>query len=81
MGATKKIAVAVLALAAFSFLGAMDYSDALEQDAIEKEARPQRVIAADRLTFPLDFKAIVCQRTYYGERATCRYYAERTNER
>lgn len=77
MGAVKKIAVAAVALGAFSFLGAMDYSDALVQDAMEKEARPQRVIAADRLTFPLDYKAIVCQSTYYAERPRCRYYAER----
>lgn len=72
--------VLVLALA-FGWLGTMDYIDALILDAIEKEARPKRVAAQDRsfpLGFPIDYKAVVCQRAYYGERATCRYYAERT---
>lgn len=73
----RKAIGAIIVLGAFSFLSAMDYSDALIQDATEKEARPQRVINSDRLGFPLDFRAIVCQRTYYGERATCRYYTER----
>lgn len=77
-----RTALAVIGtLGAFGFLGAVDYSEALIQEAAEKEARPKRVVAQDQalpFAFPIDYRAIVCQRSHYGERATCRYYAERT---
>lgn len=78
---TRKILAGTAAIVAFGLLGAMDYADALILDAIEKEARPARAVAADRalpFAIPIDFSAAVCQRQYYGERPTCRYYAERT---
>lgn len=77
----RTICVSVIALTALGWLGANDYADALILDAIEKEARPARVVAADRslpFAIPIDYKAAICQRQYYGERPTCRYYAERT---
>lgn len=75
MGAIRKIAVAVLALGAFSFLGAMDYSDALIQEAMEKEARPQRVTAQELapLSHPIPYKAVVCQSGPL-EKPRCRFY-------
>lgn len=76
----KTIAGITAAAGVFGFLGAMDYSDALIQDAIEKQARPLRVAAEDRpirFYFPIDYKAIVCQRGA-GERGTCRFYTERS---
>jgi len=81
MGATFKTIVGfTLAGGIASFVGAMHYSDELTAEAIEKDARPARAIAYDRslpLSIPLDYKVIVCQRSYYSERPTCRYYVER----
>ena len=66
---------------AYGFMGAMDYSDAIVQEAMEKEARPARAIAADiKLSYPLEYKAVVCQRGKYADRPTCRFYARREIE-
>lgn len=79
MGAFTKTVIAVLALAVIGWAGMIDYESALILEAIEKEARPARAIAIDRslpFAIPLDFQAAVCQRQYYGERPTCRYYVQ-----
>lgn len=77
----RRVALTAVFTTALGWLGANDYADALILDAIEKEARPARVVAANRslpFAIPIDFKAAICQRQYYGERPTCRYYVERT---
>lgn len=81
MSITIQILAAVCFIAILGILGAVDYSEALIADAIEKDARPQRVAAQDRslpFAFPLDYKAVVCSRTYYSDASKCRFYAERS---
>ena len=81
MGATFKTIVGfTLAGGIACFVGATHYSDELIAEAIEKDARPARAIAYDRslpFAHPIDYRAVVCQRSYYSERPTCRYYVER----
>lgn len=80
MGAFKKTVIAVSVTAVYGWLGAADYADALILDAIEKKARPARVVARDKalpFAHPIPYRTVVCQ-SDYGEKPTCVFYAERT---
>lgn len=68
-----KTTIAVLAVAAiFLVLGAIDYSEALTQEAIEKEQRPLRA-ARPVLSHPIPYRAVVCQSGPL-EKPRCRFY-------
>lgn len=55
----------------FGVLSLMDYSEALTQEAMEKEARPMR--ASGAFDHPIPYKAIVCQSGPL-EKPRCRFY-------
>lgn len=57
------MAIAAFLAIMYAVMGTMDYQDAL----IAEASKPI-------LTFPIPYKAVVCQSTYYREKPRCAYY-------